>query len=334
MPKQWYKKCHITQKERVRIYGYIQQNLFYREMWRLMNRHHTSISREIKRNSIDKGWWVYEYCPLEADKRRLERRRKANILHILLRRDRKQRELLERLLEEKWESWWPDEILWRIESELWRKTISTPTFYRYIRIYKPSLQRLLRHKSDGYKPRDVVDWRSQFLADVPLITERSENINNREEIGDWEFDTVVSNKKVKGWLVTWLDRKSRYLRMRKCHNLEAETVYWIMRYLLRNEKLNSVTIDNGREFAKILLLAKVLAIEAFRCHPYSSREKGTNEKHNWFIRRFIPKWCDISQYSDKEIQAIEDKLNHKPRKILGYKTPYEVYHNVEIKYLT
>lgn len=331
--KQEYRKWQLTQKERVEIYSYLKQGLSYRKIWQELNRSHTTISREIKRNSIDKWWWVFEYCALEAEKNRLERRDKANKSHIILRRDWKQREKLIDLLKKKWDSWWPDEILWRIKQELWIDVISTSTFYRFIREYMPSLQGYLRYKSFGYKTRWKQDWRWKLFEEIPLITERPDSMNNREKIGSREFDTVVSNKKVKWGLATAVERKARYIRMRKVDNLESETLYWTMRYMMRNETITSWTIDNGSEFAKFLALAEVLNFKPYRCHPYASYEKGTNEKHNWFIRRYIPKWVDISQYSDEEIQEIEDKLNHKPRKILGYKTPYEVYHNTQLNYL-
>ncbi len=326
------KKGQITQEERVKIYGFIELRLSLREMWRRLNRRHTSISNEIERNSIDKWRWVFEYCPLEAERKRLERRKKANQQHVILFHDLKQRELLEKILEEKWESRWPDEMLWRMKNELKRSIISTPTFYRFIRLYKPSLQRFLRHKSYGYKPRWFVEKRG-WVLDIPLLTERAESIDKRENEGDWEFDTIISNKKVRGGAVTWVDRKSRYLLIMKTPNLESDTVFWIMKFMLRNEKKHSITVDNWKEFAMLKNLWKLLKIQLFRCHSYASREKWTNEKHNWFLRRFLHKWCDINSYSDQEILDIQNKLNHKPRKILWYKTPYEVYHNITKQYL-
>ena len=89
MQKRVYEKWHLTQKERIKIYGYLQMGLSLSKIWRHLWRSHTTISREIKRNSIDKGWWKLVYCPIEAEKRRLERRDKANQNHIILRRDYK-----------------------------------------------------------------------------------------------------------------------------------------------------------------------------------------------------------------------------------------------------
>lgn len=166
-----------------------------------------------------------------------------------------------------------------------------------------------------------------------MIHERSKDIEDRKRIGDWEADTILSNKVVKWWAVTLVDRKSRYTLLKQVRTLESDVVGNTIRYMLWNQKKQSITTDNGSEFAWLKNLIKVLQIEWFRCDPYSSYQRWTNEKTNGFIRWFLPKWIDINQYSDEEIDHIQDKLNHKPRKILWYKTPYEVYHNVTIRYL-
>ena len=95
------------------------------------------------------------------------------------------------------------------------------------------------------------------------------------------------------------------------------------------EKVESITFDNWVEFSSILKLC----YQCYRADSYSSWQRWTNEKHNWYVRRFIPKWENINARSNEEIQKIQDMINHKPRKILGYKTPYEVYYGVEQKYI-
>ena len=95
--------------------------------------------------------------------------------------------------------------------------------------------------------------------------------------------------------------------------------------------VKSLTIDNWTEFSKIRRFRKKW-IKIYRCHAYSSYEKWTNERHNWMIRWRIPKGYDISLIDEESIAEIEKTLNHKPRKILWYRTPYEVYHNLELKY--
>lgn len=129
----WNRKWHLTQEERVEIYKYVSMWCSYREIWRRMGVAHTTISREIQRNSIDLWWEKTKYDPLKAEKKRQLRRYKANQWHIILWRDHKQRKLLVEKLKEKWEDRWPDEMIWRIKRELWRKTVSSSTLYRFIR---------------------------------------------------------------------------------------------------------------------------------------------------------------------------------------------------------
>lgn len=325
-----YKKGQLTQEERVMIYGFIQQKLSFREMWRRLWRPHKTISQEIERNSIDKWRWKTKYCPIQAEKKRLERRYKANRNHIILWRDDIQRELLERLLQAKWRSWWPDEILWRIALELWREVVSTSTFYRFIREERPILQRYLRYKHYGYKTDKKWNKRKKMYNDVPNIKERPEIINIRWRIGDFEWDTVVSGRKYWWWLVTLADRKSRYYLIRKVWDLKAETINNVISEMLSWEKVRSIIFDNWVEFSSIA----ELPYDCFRADTYASWQRGTNEKHNGYTRRYIPKWANINNRTDEEIQNIQDNINHKPRKILGYKTPYEVYHNTNLIYIS
>ena len=218
-------KRHLSQEERVEIYKYLVLGYSRREIGRKMWRHHTVICREIERNKTDiwRDRWQYE--PLKAEKKRKARRYKANQKHIILWRDHKQRKVLLYLLKEKWEIRWPDEILWRLRDVCGRKVVSLSTFYRFIREETPVLQRHLRYKQWWYRTQKK--WnknkRKKCYDDVPNIVERWELIDNRERIGDWEWDTIVWNRKVGWWLVTLVERKSRYVVMKKIGNHKAAT---------------------------------------------------------------------------------------------------------------
>ena len=325
------RKWHLTQEERVEIYAFLEQRLSYREIWRRLWRPHSTISKEINRNSVwcKKTRWS-KYKPISAEKIKIERRHKENHKHIILRKDFEQRELIEKWLKLKWNERWPDEILWRIKLELWRDVVSVATLYRFIREERPVLQRHLRYKQKGYKTVKKWNKRKKMYQDVPNIKERTEIINDRWRIWDFEWDTVVSGRKYGWWLVTMADRKSRYYILRKVLNLKAETINMTINDMMKLEKVESITFDNWVEFSNIL----ELEYQCYRADTYSSWQRGTNEKHNWYLRRFIPKWANIDDWTDKEIQGIQDKINHKPRKILGYRTPYEVYHNINLKYIT
>ena len=144
---------------------------------------------------------------------------------------------------------------------------------------------------------------------------------------------VVWPQGEKWWLVTLLERKSRYTLIAKILASTKAYAYAAMYTMLYKETSITVTSDNWSEFANLALLWKRLWIPVYRCHPYASREKWANEKNNWFIRWFCKKWLSIQQYDDEYITKVQNILNHKPRKILWYRTPYEVYHNITKSYI-
>jgi IS30 family transposase len=131
------------------------------------------------------------------------------------------------------------------------------------------------------------------------------------------------------------DRKSRYLILRKIPDLKKSTLLTVLTHALKGEKvtIKTLTSDNGSEFCELARLCRRVKAKGYTCHSYCSRERGTNERHNGFVRWFVPKWCDISVYTEKEIQTIQDKLNHKPRRILWYRTPYEVEFDKQLTYI-
>ncbi len=330
MQKQNNQNNQLNQEHRVEIYKLLWQNKSAREIWKILWFHHTTIYREINRNSIDYWRWRTKYKPLVAEKKRVERRFNANQNHIKLRKNTSLRTKIYHILSDTSKDRWPDEILGRLKLE-WRAVVSTSTLYKYIRAYTDR-RRYLRHKKKWYKKNKRK--KTETILWVNKIDKRPGIINNRERIWDFEIDTVVSCRGWKWWLFTATDRKSKYEIIKKVWNLKSKTLLITMLACLKWESVYSLTSDNWSEFAKLSELQELLKITCYTAHPYSSFERWTNEKHNWFIRRYIPKGSDISKYTDKEIQIIQNKLNHKPRKILDYLTPYEVYHNTKLNYTT
>ncbi len=160
------------------------------------------------------------------------------------------------------------------------------------------------------------------------IHDRLQSINEREEIWDYELDLIISNKKDKTVLLTIVDRKSRFPLIKKLPNKIKEIVKnWIID-LLKWKYVRSLTIDNGTEFTDLIDICNelwVLWVLWYKCDPYSSRQKWINERTNWMVRFYIPKWVNISDYSEEYIKDIEYKISHLPRKILWYKTPNEIW---------
>lgn len=312
----------ITQEERVEIYSFLREGLTMREIWRRLERSHTSISREIVRNGIDYGWWKSVYKPVEAEKKKRKRKHKANRSHVKLRENTQLRMKILYLLSHT--DWWPDEILWRLKHEWWN-VVSTSTLYRYIYLYSPQWKQYLLHKAWWYKKRyGNKQW--VRYTDIPYCEEREAS---REEKWHTENDSIECGSG-KWWLTVSLFRHSRYGQMRKVSSLCGRETYGAMKEMLWWHEVRSITIDNGSEFSEI----RQFRTKLYRCHAYSAWEKWSVERHNWLIRRYIPKWTIISELTGERLQEIESKLNHKPRKILGYRTPYEVQYTTNLAYIS
>ncbi len=157
------------------------------------------------------------------------------------------------------------------------------------------------------------------------IDERPAIVDSRSRIGDWEGDTVVG-KNHKGVLVTMVERKTGYTLIEGCNRKVADDVTSkIVKMLKPSEfKVHTITLDNGREFAGHKKLERRLHANIYFAHPYSSWERGTNENTNGLIRQYFPKDRILTDINKKEIKEALERLNNRPRKRLGYKTPYEV----------
>ena len=164
------------------------------------------------------------------------------------------------------------------------------------------------------------------------ISERPTHINNRQEFGHWEVDTVVGEKtNSDSVLLTIVERLTRNAIVLMIPSKTAEKVTEAFNYLKDvygtqfSKVFKSITGDNGSEFADLSTLENHTETKVYYTHPYSSFEKGTNERHNGLIRRFIPKGKRISDYSVDNIGFIEEWMNTLPRKILDYRTPEELF---------
>lgn len=164
------------------------------------------------------------------------------------------------------------------------------------------------------------------------ISERPEHINNRTEFGHWEIDTVIGKKnKYDAVLLTITERKTRKEIIRVIPNKSADCVKNELRALINetgesfSKIFKSITADNGSEFAELSSLEQETDSKIYFAHPYTSSERGTNERHNGLIRRFIPKGKAISQCSIEAIRRVQEWCNTLPRKILNYLTPNEAF---------
>ena len=166
------------------------------------------------------------------------------------------------------------------------------------------------------------------------ISERSQEINDRSEFGHWEIDSVIGNKtKGEPTLMTITERKTRKEIIRKIPNQTSESIMNALKTLITDAGdlfstvFKSITADNGSEFAELSELENLTNTKIYFAHPYTSSERGTNERHNGLIRRFIPKGNSLFNYSIDDIARIQNWCNTLPRKILNYLTPDEAFND-------
>lgn len=164
------------------------------------------------------------------------------------------------------------------------------------------------------------------------IEERPDCVASRERFGDWELDLVIgANTGHDQVLMTLLERKTRYFRIIRLPDKTSGSVMKALTNLQKEYKdsfskvFKTITTDNGSEFSSLSELEKAAETLVYFAHPYSSYEKGSDERHNGLIRRFFPKGKRVDSLSDDDISMIETWCNTLPRKILQYATPRKLF---------
>ncbi len=216
---------------------------------------------------------------------------------------------------------------------LCRTTISKTTLYRYIRsgyIFTRITMQDVKIKQRHYQKTKV-----KRPPKGTSIEKRPKEIAERNTFGHWEMDCVIGKQGTKETILALTERLTRYEIVFKMPDHKAATV---VRYVNKLEKrfgkqfrklFKSITVDNGVEFSDFKRLEKSIfggkRTSVYYCHPYTSCERGSNERLNREIRRLIPKGTDLSTISDKRIQAVEKWVNAYPREIFGYATSAEMF---------
>ena len=288
------------------------------EVARKIGVHRSTITRELRRN--ESGRWKYN--PSRAERFVRERHRSKKKHRI----DRQTWAKVWRLLELGWS---PEQISTRLKVE-GHESVSHETIYLHIYRDKQEGGMLYTHLRRQHRYRKRIHkyhCRKGWDTRRP-IAERPAVVDARSRIGDWEADTIVGRKQ-KGGLVSLVERRSRYCVLQKVATKSASTVAdAICTSLLPvRDKVLTITSDNGIEFVRHHDIAKTLDADFFFADPYSSWQRGTNENTNGLVRQYFPKRTDFAVVPDQAIRDVADRLNNRPRKVLAYRTPDEVFNN-------
>ncbi len=321
---------HLTENERYVISHLHVAGFTLREIARRIDRHHTTISRELKRNGPEYDCTVYWYDWTHPEA--LSRRHKAR--HQRRKSNQRVIKYVKRKLREDWS---PETIAEKLKIDYPdddQMRVSHETIYRWI--YSDAnaggtLYHHLRRKRKKRRRQGRYGSGRRFIPGRVSISERPAIVETRERFGDWEGDTV-EGKKSTGYFATHVERKSRYLIAAKLHNKKAETLtlksikaFWRIPKKLRK----TLTVDNGKEFARFKELEDNTGLAVYFADPYSSWQRGTNENTNGLLRQYFPKGTDFRKVTEEDLAFAVKKLNHRPRKCLGYQSPHEVFWNTQ-----
>lgn len=314
----------LTSELRYQIYGLKQAGLNQTEIAKKIGVDKGTISREFKRNEGKRGW-----RPKQAQSFRDERRQAcANgkcfspdewaEVGRLIRGDLS-----------------PEQAANRLELEGGLQ-ISHEIIYRHIYADKRNggdLHQHLRSQKPRRKRYAIGQERRGTIKNRVGIDERPEIVAEKTRMGDWEGDTVIG-KNHKGGLVTLAERKSRYVLAGHIRSKHAAGVTAVTTRLLtpHKDKCHTITFDNGKEFAEHEKMAAELKADIYFANPYHSWERGLNENSNGLLRQYFPKGMELTDITEEQVQEAVERINHRPRKVLGFRTPHEVFFGVEVRY--
>lgn len=291
-----------------------------------LNKNHTSIDRIVKKYKSPKTWIFYaRYCikmkkiiRSRVNQNNKNRIKDLNLENFILKYIKKY--------------WSPEQIAWRYKDET-NKPLSKDTIYKFIyQNYPELIKKYFRRKWKKYQHKRRERYQ---LNDRKMIEFRPKEVETRERLWDWEWDTVIwSRWWSKEVILTNVDRKSWYLLARKIKDKSWNSVLeWTLEVFKRipKQKKLTMTYDNWREFSEHSMIKYLTKLDVYFANPYCSWERWSNENTNWLIRQFAPKKTDFEKLTQNQLKFYVSLINFRPRKRLNYKTPHEVFFGKDFK---
>ena len=228
----------------------------------------------------------------------------------------------------------PEQVSGRLGQQS-KPSVSHETIYLHVYRDKRAGGSLYKNLRFGHKKRRKRLGTNDKRGKIPnktMIAERPAEVETKERFGDWEGDTIIGGNH-QGVVVTLVERKSKHTLMGKSEDKSAAAVHKVVVDLLQSTTLprKTITFDNGTEFAYHQKIADDLGVQVYFATPYHSWERGLNENTNGLIRQFIPKKQNLKELDEKVIAAVQENLNNRPRKSLGFLTPIEFYQAADKK---
>ncbi len=324
---------HFSVEEREKIQRGLWEKKSYRAIARDLGRSPASVSREIRRNLPPQ---YFHYAPRLANERALEHRKRRG------REDRlKNKALRVYVISHLKIGWSPEQIAATAKNAV-GISISHEAIYQFVYARVSKASNLIYAHQEDLRPylawhrrqRMKKGLRKPYRIDkgpLPSIESRPKEVAERIYVGHWEDDSIIRSPSIPVGLRTTNERKSGIVFINKAHERtmkESNRITMERFSKLPPQLRKTLTRDRGAENLGYKILQKELDIKIYFAHAYSSWERGSNENTNGLIRRFFPKKTDFRNITDEEIRMVERLLNSRPRKRLGWKTPYQVFYEL------
>ena len=302
----------ITKVERLEIAILRKKQYSMRSIAVSLERSPNSISYEIKANSVN-GVYDPHKAHIKAQVRKKYRRFQYSKIEKYP--DIKQ------LITEKLEIHWnPDEVAGWLKDNQPDHYVSKSAIYNWLHTGRGDRYCDLLYSERHYRKKHKKKTKRVLIPERVGIEQRPSGATNRSRYGHYESDTIVSKRGGSGAILVLIERKSRYVQLWKISNLKPRGVSTRLDSIKTKLKIRSITFDNGIEN----IYHQDIGVPTYFCDPYSSWQKGTVENVNKMVRRYISKGTDLVNVTQTNLDWIAERINKKPRKILGYRSAFAV----------
>ena len=314
-----YKQLFLIERHQIKVL--LECGFTFFDIAKKLHRSASTITREIHRNTPQRG---RGYAIYNADRAQI----KTALRHTTKHKHRKltdgiQQEIIKGIIDD----WSPEQIAGRAAKE-GKPMVSHETIYQLIyqdRRNGGQLYTHLRRRHRRRRKRKNLYGNRGILANRIFINQRPDGANHKSRLGHFEGHTLIGSNHM-GAIVSLTEMKTKYQFLLKVPEKSADTVQQAIEKMLKKHQswIKTLTVDNGKEFACHETLAENLdPLKVFYCRPYAPWERGLNENQNGLIRQYIPKKMTSINLTDHDIARIEDRLNNRPRKSLGFSSPKE-----------
>ena len=324
------KYCRITLEEREEISRQLATGVSIRKIASHLGREPSTISREVNRSYFD----IHIYRAIVAEKLTRKRRRRQGRKRILDKYTKLKNLVLAKLKLR----WSPEQIANHLKNVyLTNKNmrISPESIYQYLFVVakgslKKELLSYLRQQRQCRRKHGSKRGKSSGIPDIVSIHERPKEVEDRIVPGHWEGDLIMgkARQSALGTLVERTTRTTILVPLESHHALNVRMAFAKEIKKVPEQMRQTLTYDRGREMVEHKLFTKETKVKVYFCDPQSPWQRGTNENTNMLIRQFFPKGTNFTKITRKEIKYVQKLLNERPRKILNWRTPKEIFNQL------